>query len=89
MVVGGLYGGLVYDVGMVKWIILWTTDCQVATKILQREDPIIWEDIVSILQHNDSPDGGNGDAFSAEAHIYANGDGSLNLKAQIMCSGCK
>ncbi|MFQ6641730.1 hypothetical protein Gotur_016082 [Gossypium turneri] len=34
IVVDGLYGGLVYDVGRVKWIILWTIDCKVATKIL-------------------------------------------------------
>lgn len=29
MLVDGLYGGLVYDVGRVKWIILWTIDCKV------------------------------------------------------------
>ncbi|MFQ6651495.1 hypothetical protein Gotur_023800, partial [Gossypium turneri] len=76
MVVDGLYGGLVYDVVRVKWIILWTTDCK---------------DIVSILQPYESSDNlpvSCGGAFSAEAHIHANGDGSLNLTAQIMWSGC-
>ncbi|MBA0809662.1 hypothetical protein Gohar_025295 [Gossypium harknessii] len=56
MVVDGLYGGLVYDVGRVKWIILWTTECKVATKIIPTENHIVWEDIVSILQLYDSSD---------------------------------
>ncbi|XP_052883879.1 uncharacterized protein LOC108465726 isoform X2 [Gossypium arboreum] len=80
MVVDGLYGGLVYDV------------VRVATKIIPTENHIVWEDIVSILQPYDSSDNLSlscGGAFSAEAHIHANGDGSLNLTAQIMWSGCK
>nr|ADE60228.1 MIC-3 [Gossypium longicalyx] len=92
MVVDGLYGGLVYDVVRVKWIILWTSDYKVATKIIPTENHIVWEDIVSILQPYDSSDNLSlscGGAFSSEAHIHANGDGSLNLTAQIMWSGCK
>nr|ADE60104.1 MIC-3 [Gossypium raimondii] len=92
MVVDGLYGGLVYDVVRVKWIILWTTDCKVATKLIPTENHIVWEDIVSILQPYESSDNlpvSCGGAFSAEAHIHANADGSLNLTAQIMWSGCK
>ncbi|KAG4203979.1 hypothetical protein ERO13_A04G019550v2 [Gossypium hirsutum] len=91
MLVDGLYGGLVYDVGRVKWIILWTIDCKVATKILKPEDPIIWEDIVRILQPYDSTDYlplSPGNVFSTEAHIHANEDGSLSLKAQIMWNYC-
>ncbi|TYI31988.1 hypothetical protein ES332_A04G026000v1 [Gossypium tomentosum] len=73
MLVDGLYGGLV------------------ATKILKPEDPIIWEDIVRILQPYDSTDYlplSPGNVFSAEAHIHANEDGSLSLKAQIMWNYC-
>ncbi|KAB2086311.1 hypothetical protein ES319_A04G021800v1 [Gossypium barbadense] len=91
MVVDGLYGGLVYDVGRVKWIILWTTDCKVATKIIPTENHIVWEDIVSILQPYDSSDIlslSPGGVFSAEAHIHANEDGSLSLKAQIKWNYC-
>ncbi|XP_012443519.2 uncharacterized protein LOC105768242 [Gossypium raimondii] len=91
-VVDGLYGGLVYDVGRVKWIILWTTHCKVATKIIPTENHVVWEDIVSILQPYDSSDNlplSCGGAFAAEAHIHTNGDGSLNPTAQIMWSGCK
>ncbi|MBA0638013.1 hypothetical protein Godav_025992 [Gossypium davidsonii] len=64
----------------------------VATKIIPTKNHVVWEDIVSILQPYDSSDNlplSCGGAFSAEAHIHANGDGSLNLTAQIMWSGCK
>ncbi|MBA0625318.1 hypothetical protein Godav_010528, partial [Gossypium davidsonii] len=68
-----------------------STIYQVATKILKPEDPIILEDVVSILQFYDSTDYlplSPGDVFSAEAHIHANEDGSLSLKAQIMWNYC-
>ncbi|MBA0819631.1 hypothetical protein Gohar_021603 [Gossypium harknessii] len=91
MKVGDLDGGLVYDVGSVKWIILWTTECKVATKIIPIEGHVVWKDIESILHPHDSSDKlplPGGGSFSSEAHIQANGYGSLNLEARIMWSVC-
>lgn len=84
--VHGLYGGLVYDFGRVKWINIWTTDCKVATKILKAGDPVVWEDVESMLTSDESKDiiaFLPGDIFCSEAQISANGEASLSFKAQI------
>ncbi|KAH1063313.1 hypothetical protein J1N35_028300 [Gossypium stocksii] len=84
--VHGLYGGLVYNIGRIKWVNLWTTDCKVATKILKAGDPVVWENMESMVTFDKCEDTlplAPGDLFYADAQIHANDDGTLSFKAQI------
>ncbi|KAG4201506.1 hypothetical protein CXB51_010778 [Gossypium anomalum] len=47
-----LNGALVYEVGhSLRWIIFWTTDNQVSTKMFKINDPIDWKQVANNLKY--------------------------------------
>ncbi|KAA3453472.1 ATPase synthesis 25, mitochondrial [Gossypium australe] len=67
-----LNGALVYELpASLMWIIFWTTDNQVSTKMFKIGDPINWEQVAGNLHHRRSTDNGPfADVnYTAEANI--------------------
>ncbi|MBA0576879.1 hypothetical protein Golob_027508 [Gossypium lobatum] len=81
-----LNGALVYEVGhSLRWIIFWTTDNQVSTKMFQINDPIDWGQVANNLRHGHRSEDRITDTAGTEYSAWASIEGQV-LTANIHAS---
>ncbi|KAG8493437.1 hypothetical protein CXB51_010776 [Gossypium anomalum] len=84
-----LNGALVYEVGhSLRWIIFWTTDNQVSTKMFKINDPIDWKQVANNLKYGHKSEDRiiyADSEYTAWASIESNSKGQV-LTANIYAS---
>ncbi|KAK8561343.1 hypothetical protein V6N13_149478 [Hibiscus sabdariffa] len=79
-------GAVAYNIGnIVTWIVLWTADNRVATRIVPAGAPVVWKDIGDKLcpdHADDSLTMDDGGTYKSSADLYPSHDGQ-NLSVTI------